>query len=246
MSLGSALLLRVVLAGAIAAAPADPPRVLVLGDGAHGQALQAARTELAGRVELVLSGRVLATHTGTALEHFEELWAGGEWDLVYFNWGLGDLVHRDPSTSEERVLARDAGGVRTSSPGRYRENLEQLVERMSADGTPLLFATTTPTQTLKSGHTPLDQLFDAGAELEYNRIATNIMRAREVAVLDLHAFCVQQFEGETHPPFLDYARALSRDEDKPDLHVPVVRAILEELGLEGPAEEPAAPADGPP
>ena len=259
MSLSLALLLRLALLGALGLAsasppePSVPPRVLILGDGTHRQALQAARSALAGRVELVIPRRVVAAHTGAALERFDELQADGDWDLIYFNWGLGDLVYRDPRTREERNLARSAGGVRTTSPERYRSQLAQLVDRLSAQGAPLLFATTTPTLTLKNGHTPCEELFDAGAELEYNRIALELMRAREVAVLDLHAFCMRAFEGETHPPFLDYAKVLSRDAEKTDLHTPIVDAVLQALGLEDAPDpeaeepdEPAEPEQGPP
>jgi len=219
--------------GALAqGAPPPLPRVLVLTDTTQQPALQAARKALAGRAELVLPKNVHANDTGEALARLDELLGEVEWDLVYFGYGLGDLVYRDPRTEDRRTLARGAGGVRTTSDERYRENLVQLVARLEDTGAPLLWASTTPTTRLVIGNSPVDNLFDAGAELALNSIAAEVMGARDVPVLDLHAFCMAQFEDGKHPGFLDYARALSKREEGPRLHEPIVEAILARLGVE--------------
>jgi len=208
------------------------PRVLVLGDTTQRPALDAARKALADRVELVFPKDVHANDTGEALAHLDALLGEGEWDLVYFGYGLGDLVYRDPRTEEHRTLARGAGGVRTTSDERYRENLVQLVGRLEETGAPLLWANTTPTQQLVIGNSPVDNLFDTGAELALNGIAAEVMDVHDVPVVDLHAFCMAQFEDGKHPGFIDYARALSKRKEGPRLHEPIVEAILARLGGE--------------
>lgn len=208
------------------------PRVLVLGDTTQQPALGAVRKALAGRVELVFPKGVHANDTGEALTHLDALLGEGAWDLVYFGYGLGDLVYRDPRTKDRRVLARGAGGVRTTSDERYRENLVQLVGRLEETGAPLLWANTTPTERLVIGNSPVDNLFDTGAEVALNGIAAEVMDLHDVPVVDLHAFCMAQFEDGKHPGFLDYARALSKREEGPRLHEPIVEAILARLGDE--------------
>jgi len=212
------------------------PRVLVLGDTTQRPALDAARKALADRVELVFPKDVHANDTGEALAHLDALLGEGEWDLVYFGYGLGDLVYRDPRTEDRRTLARGAGGVRTTSDERYRENLVQLVARLEGTGAPLLWANTTPTERLVIGNSPVDNLFDAGAELTLNAIAAEVMDVHDVPVVDLHAFCMAQFEAGKHPGFLDYAKALSRRKEGPRLHEPIVEAILARLGGEEASE----------
>ncbi|HIG87368.1 MAG TPA: hypothetical protein EYQ25_10025 [Planctomycetes bacterium] len=208
------------------------PRVLVLGDTTQQPALGAVRKALADRVELVFPKGVHANNTGEALTHLDALLGEGGWDLVYFGYGLGDLVYRDPRTKDRRVLARGAGGVRTTSDECYRENLVQLVARLEKTGTPLLWANTTPTERLVIGNSPVDNLFDTGAEVALNGIAAEVMDVHNVPVVDLHAFCMAQFEDGKHPGFLDYARALSKRKEGPYLHEPIVEAILARLGDE--------------
>lgn len=237
----------VVLAiGAIAqTARAELPRVLVLGDTAQRPALTAAQKALADRVELVFPKDVHANDTGEALARLDALLGEEEWDLVYFSYGLGDLVYRDSRTKDRRTLARGAGGVRTTSDERYEKNLVQLVARLEKNGAPLLWASTTPTKRLAMGNSPVDNLFDADAELALNDIAAKVMTTHDVPVVDLHAFCMAQFEDGKHPGFLDYARALSKRKEGPRLHEPIVTAILARLGdgPDGPSETDADETD---
>ena len=231
------LALTGVALAASAGAQAALPRVLVLGDTTQRPAIEATRKALADQVELVTPKGTHANDTGEALARLDALLGEGEWDLIYFGYGLGDLVYRDPRTDDRRTLARGAGGVRTTSDERYRENLVQLLARLKETGAPLLWVNTTPTQRLAIGNSPVDNLFDAGAEIALNSIASEVMGLNDVPVLDLHAFCMGQFEDGKHPNFLEYARALSRRKEGPQLHEPIVEAILTQLGGESGAEE---------
>jgi hypothetical protein len=48
----------------------------------------------------------------------------GKWDLIYFNFGLGDLFYKDPRTREIRIMSKNAGGIGVTLPKQYEENLE--------------------------------------------------------------------------------------------------------------------------
>ena len=51
---------------------------------------------------------------------------GRKWDLIHFNCGLGDLIHRMPKINSFRVMPRHAGGIRTTSAKNYKNNLNLL------------------------------------------------------------------------------------------------------------------------
>ena len=93
-------------------------RVLILGDSVYQQPARDAANELKGRVEVVYAtmkpGEV--RNTVNAIENLDTLLGDGKWDLIHFNFGLGDLVSRAPNMKAFRVMAQEAGGVRATSP----------------------------------------------------------------------------------------------------------------------------------
>ena len=122
------------------------PRVLILGDSVYQQPAGDAAKELKGRVEVVYvalqPGEV--RNVQTVLKNFESLVGEGPWDLIHFNVGLGDLVHRAPGMKSFRVMPIEAGGVRAASPKVYEEKLRELVARLRATNAKLVWASTTP------------------------------------------------------------------------------------------------------
>ena len=108
-------------------------------------------------------GEVL--YTSTALAHLDT-WLGDEkWDLIHFNFGLGDLVYRAPGMKSFRVMSKEVGGVRATSAQQYEKNLVELVGRLKASGAKLIWASTTPIRHSSSN------VFQMGSEIEYNSIA---------------------------------------------------------------------------
>ncbi|MEK6236496.1 MAG: SGNH/GDSL hydrolase family protein, partial [Planctomycetales bacterium] len=122
------------------------PRVLILGDSVYREPARSVASELKGRFEVVHAalqpGEVL--NTESALKNLDAWLGEGEWDLIHFNFGLGDLVHRAPNMKAFRVMAREAGGVRATSPQQYEKNLHALVARLQRTGAKLVWANTTP------------------------------------------------------------------------------------------------------
>jgi len=221
----------VTLLGVSAVAAAEPlPRVLILGDSVYSQPATGAAQILQGRVELVFAamrpGEV--RNTTMALADLDRLLGDSKWDLIHFNFGLGDLVHRAPGMRAFRVLPRHAGGVRTTAPRQYERNLDDIVQRLRTTGAKLIWASTTPIR-----HSESD-VFQKGSELEYNKIAAKVMAAHKVPTNDMYTY-VRDLIDMTRPashgadPFFF---------DRKPLYPPIVRSVLKELDLFRPVRGP--------
>ncbi len=203
------------------------PRVLMVGDSVYRTPSQEAAKMVKGRVEVVYRqvepGSVLSTKS--ALAGFDALLGEEKWDLIHFNFGLADLVYRVPNVESFRVMARSAGGVRTTSPERYEKNLRELVKRFKATGSRLMWASTTPI--LRSA----SDIFEVDSELQYNAIAAKIMADQQVPINDMHAYVLTQ---------IDVAKPGSEpfSFDRKPLHPPIVRNVLKELDLIRPVKGP--------
>jgi len=220
-----AMLMFVVTAWSHAAIADDEslPRVLVLGDSIYQQPAKDAANELKGRVEVVYAsmqpGEV--RNTETALQNLDVLLSDGQWDLIHFNFGIGDLVHRAPNMKAFRVMAREVGGVRATSPQQYEKNLNELVRRLKGTGARLLWASTTPIRHSSSN------VFEMGSEVQYNTIAARVMAAHKVPVNDMYRYVRD---------LIDMKRPASHGADpfyfdRKPLHPPIVSGILNELNL---------------
>lgn len=205
----------------------DVPRVLFLGDHKQRQVIGNAAKELKGKVQIVFP-KVMVNDTGSALSCLDEMLGEESWDVIYFSYGLGDLMYRDPNSREIRALSKYSGGVRVAAAGQYAKNLEKLVERLKATGAKLIWANTTPMVKVNAFPQYQDNLFDAGSEVAYNKIAATMMARHQVAVNDMHSYVMAQFgPEEKHPGHLGYEKALNKKEAP--LHKPVAEAILNAL-----------------
>lgn len=167
------LITVVVLLLGVAKAEQSLPRVLILGDPIYQQISGSLTKEVKGQWEVVVPrfepGEVF--NSTTLLEKLDELLGEKKWDVIHFNVGLGDLVHRAPGMKSFRVFPRHAGGVRTTPPVRYEQNLQELVKRLKATGAKVIWASTTPIR-----HSSTD-VFELGSEIKYNEIAAKVMKA---------------------------------------------------------------------
>ena len=209
---------------------ADPPRVLVLGDSVYRDLVSSGRELVQGRVYLespgLPDGEVF--HSANFLKHLDQLLGEGDWDLIHFNVGLGDLIHRAPGMKAFRVMPRYAGGVRTTSPVEYEKNLRAIVTRLKKTGAKLIWASTTPIRSAPS------DLFKMGSEVTYNEIAARIMAGEKVPVNNMHAFVVDLIDMTKPAPHAADPFSFDR---KP-IHPPVIRSILRELNLLTPIKGP--------
>lgn len=159
---------------------AAPPRVLILGDSVYRQPVGLITKELAGKAEIarpdLKSGAMFSS--ATALAHLDELLGTGKWDLILFNAGIGDLIHRAPGMASFRVMPVSEGGVRNTSDEDYARNLNELAKRLKATGATLAWLSTTP---IKDSFA-----FVPDSEIQANAIAAKVMAAHKIPVLDMH------------------------------------------------------------
>jgi hypothetical protein len=201
------------------------PQVLVIGDTNYNQPTRTAASLIKGRVKLVY-GKQASYHSGLALENFDTLLDGKKWDLIHFNFGLYDLMNKDPASKEVRAMHKDAGGVPVSSPQQYEKNLRELVKKFKATGAKVIWASTTPI-------TGNDGILVAGSEIEYNKIAAKVMKENNISINDMHAHALAVHEAmkKGHGKTFSYKGG-------PPFHPPMTLSILKELNLIKPVKGP--------
>lgn len=193
------------------------PQVLFLGDPVQRTIVQAAARELKEKINIHIPSATV-NDSGAALARLDELLKDRPWDIIYFNFGIGDLFYKDPATREIRIMNKEAGGVRVSTPAEYEKNLNAVVLRLKATNARLIWGSTTPLVN-SSG------LFDADSEKEYNAIAARVMAKHQIPVLDLHAHILAQIKpDDKHPPYNKYPEAMQKLGHP--LHSPLVNALL--------------------
>ena len=179
-----AILLVVHLVGYLNAAENALPRVLILGDQIYQQPASELRKELKGKAEVHCPRTEpgVVWNSVTALQLLEQQLGGGRWDLIHFNCGLGDLIHRVPGVKSFRVMPRHGGGIRATAPEQYEKNLHALVIRLKATGAKLVWGSTTPIR-----HSSTN-VFEKGTEISYNAIAAKVMAKHGIPTNDMYTF----------------------------------------------------------
>ena len=159
----------------------DPalPKVMLIGDSISIGYTLPVRRLLAGTAN-VLRPPENALGTDYILQRLARWLGKSSYDVVHFNAGLHDI-------------AREGGGGPAVPPGRYRDNLREIVRRLRPVARTLAFATTTP---VPAGAAPRATARDVE---DYNRIAREVMAAEGVAVNDLHAFILPHLRGAQRP-----------------------------------------------
>lgn len=201
-------------------------QVLFLGDTLHGQIVKEAQNELKDQVKVTMPRKPVHDDSGSALRALDQLVGEASWDLIYFNFGIGDLTYIDPKTKERRLLSNQAGGVRVSSPEVYRKNLEELVKLLKKTDAKLMWGTTTPLAKLGYSY----RILDKDSELAYNQIAAEVMTKADIPIVDLHSYISKNLEGNKRPPnYSSYLKHFSKSETP--LQKPLVKAWRRVLDL---------------
>lgn len=196
------------------------PQVLVIGDDVYNEPTRTAAGLLRGRVQLVYGKNAIYNSTA-ALENFDKLLNGKQWDLIHFNFGFNDLMHKDPATQAIRAMHKDVGGVRVTSPQQYEKNLRELVKRFKAHGAKVIWASTTPI-------VGSDGILMEGSEVVYNEIAAKVMQEHNVTINDMHAHAAEIHKTAKHKNTYSYKGY--------PLYPPMMRSILKELNLMRPVK----------
>lgn len=106
----------------------------------------------------------------------------GKFDVIWFNFGLHDLKHVQPSGKN----SNNPKHLRQAEPAAYEANLREIVAKLKATGAQLVFATTTPIP--KGGVRPHRAIEDSQ---RYNDIARRVCKDNGVEVHDLYAFAMK-------------------------------------------------------
>ena len=199
------------------------PRVLILGDQIYQQPASELRKELKGKAEVHCPRMEpgVVWNSVTALQLLEQQLGEGRWDLIHFNCGLGDLIHRVPGVKAFRVMPRHAGGIRTTSPQQYEKNLYMLVTRLKATGAKLVWGSTTPIR-----HSSTN-VFEKGTEISYNAIAAKVMTKHGIPTNDMYTFVkglidMNKPAGHGADPFFF---------DRKPIHPPLREVLRKNLGV---------------
>jgi hypothetical protein len=218
------IFLALVPGGKFVAAEDALPRVLILGDQIYQQPASDLRKELKGKVEVhyprMDPGKVW--NSTTALELIDRQLGDHQWDLIHFNCGLGDLIHRVPGVKAFRVMPKHAGGIRATDSKRYERNLHALVTRLKASGAKLIWGTTTPIR-----HSSTN-VFTKGTEIEYNAIAAKVMAKHGIPTNDMYTFVKSLIDmnkpaGHGADPFFF---------DRKPIHPPLLDILRKYLGVD--------------
>lgn len=219
----SALVLATLLFGLPLAGEKALPRILILGDQIYRQPASDLKKELKGKAEVhyptVEVGMVWSS--STALDMLDRQLGDGQWDLIHFNCGLGDLIHRLPEVKAFRVMPIEAGGIRNTSPQQYERNLESIITRLKAAGSKIVWGNTTPIR-----HSSTN-VFLKGSEIEYNMIAAKVMAKHGIVINDMHSFVkglidMNKPAGHGADPFFF---------DRKPIHHPILKIIAKEVDL---------------
>ncbi len=200
------------------------PQVLFLGDSIHQTIVQAAALDLSGIASIHYPPGGSVNDSDAALAKIDSLLGETQWDIIYFNFGIGELFYKDPATREIRIMSKESGGVRVSTPAQYEKQLDSLVQRLKTTNAKLIWGNTTPMITVYGYSSHRGIRFDANSELEYNTIAARVMAKHKVPVVDLHAHVMAQFKSDDkHPPYTQYIGEMIKRGHP--LHAPLVQAL---------------------
>ncbi|MGB0743803.1 MAG: hypothetical protein ACPGSB_04690 [Opitutales bacterium] len=190
---------------------AKQKEVLFICDPIQQEIVNDAIKELKGKIKPSFASGISAYDSGTVLKELDLIIGDTDWDLIYFNFGIADLLHIDPGSEQIRIMNKDAGGLRATSIYQYERNLNALVAKLKSTNTPLLWGTTTPLKTINFFPSFQKGLFDANSEIEYNECSLVIMERNQIPVIDFHRFIMEAFkEDEKHPPYSKYGPAMKK------------------------------------
>lgn len=137
-----------------------------------------------------------------------EKWLGErEWNVILFNFGLHDLVHKDS------LNKYDVNGMVAVTLDDYRKNLELIVASLMETTATLIFITTTEVPENSSGRKVDDPS-------KYNSVALEVMKKNDIKVVDLYTLSLSVHPQNSKPGNVHYT-----DKGYELLAEPLIKAI---------------------
>jgi len=118
-----------------------------------------------------------AGNGGSTIRGMESIdsWLGNkEWDVILFNFGLHDMVHKDS------LNKYDLNFKVAVTLDDYRKNLEVIVAKLKKTKSKVFFITTTTVPENAAGRKVEDPAI-------YNKVALEVMKSSSIEVVDLYA-----------------------------------------------------------
>lgn len=112
--------------------------------------------------------------TVRGVENIEKWLDNRQWDIILFNFGLHDLVHKDQENKYDVV-----NGKISVLLEEYRKNLETIVAKLRETTAELYFVTTTVVPENSPGRKVEDPA-------KYNAVALEVMKKSGIKVIDLY------------------------------------------------------------
>jgi len=168
-------------AEAVAPVDDDPDlsRVLIIGDSISIGYTLTVRQQLAG-IANVHRPADNARMTSYGLENLSK-WitvnGSQRWDVIYFNFGLHDMVYVD----ENGIGTTPELGTFRTPPDQYQQNLLQIATLLQSTGATVIFGNTTPIPDGAPNRPP--ETVDI-----FNRAAAEVMAQLGIPILDLNGF----------------------------------------------------------
>lgn len=214
-------LLVCLLAATVSTAQESLPRVLILGDFVYRQPAAEVKKTLKGKAEVVYAtvpeGEV--HNSASLLKYLDSLLGEKNWDVIHFNCGLGDLIHRVPGLKTFRVSPKPSGGVIATPAEAYEMNLQLLVKKLKATEAKIIWASTTPIRHSSS------EVFVKGTEITYNQIANRVMAEHDIAINNMYQYVYELID--MNKPASHGADPFSFE--KKPIHTPIVEVISASL-----------------
>ena len=132
-------------------------------------------------VEKALAPDVVVAHNpgngGSTVRGVESIgkWIDNrEWDVIFFNFGLHDLVYKDKDNKYDVVNGKVSVPLEE-----YEKNLETIVAKLRETTAKIFFVTTTMVPENSSGRKVEDPE-------KYNKVALKVMKKNKIRVVDLY------------------------------------------------------------
>ena len=152
-------------------------------------------------IEKALAPGAVVTHnpgnggsTVRGIENIEKWIDNREWDVIVFNFGLHDLVHKDQNNKY------DINGNVAVSLEEYGKNLEIIVSKLKETTARLIFVTTTMVPENAAGRLPEDPA-------KYNKEAMEVMLKNNIEVVDLYQASLSIHPNNSNPGNVHYTPA---------------------------------------
>lgn len=174
-----------------AAKPHQGKSVLIIGDSISIGYTPFIKTALSPNVEVAHNpGNGGSTLRG--MESMDKWLDNRDWDVILFNFGLHDMVHKDSSGKYDVVNGTIAVPLKE-----YRKNLEAIADKLNETTAKVMFVSTTMVPEGASGR-------KTASVPAYNEVALKVMKKKNIQVVDLYQPSLEIHPNNSKPKDVHY------------------------------------------